>query len=479
MAKLTAIMRTSNDMYFFVAPDGTLLDFSASGPDRTFIPPEQFLGKRVDEVMPPHVSKLTREHLAIVAETGGASQFEYSLDEADGEHHYECRIAPLSPGTLLAFIRDVTRLHAALRAVAESDARFENLFQTAAEGVWVIDRDGNTTMVNEAAAAMLGYSPAEMMGRHMNEFMDPSEHSTAAENMKKRMNGVREHHDFRLRRRDGSELWTIMATSPILDADGEFVGALAMMTDITERKRYEEERQRLLQESQAAVSARDEFLSIASHELRTPVTSLQLAIQALLRAANKAPDRPIESLRPLLNAADAQTHKLSRQIDLLFDVSRIAAGQLALYKTQVDLHEVVTAVVASFAEEVERTGSTLSVHCDAPLIGEWDRDRMEQLLTNLIGNALKYGAGKPIEVWGQRDAERAVIIVRDQGIGIAKEQQSTVFHRFERAVEAAQYRGMGLGLFIVQQIVTTHGGTIELESELGAGSTFTVTLPLG
>src|SRR5690606_37158625 len=102
--------------------------------------------------------------------------------------------------------------------------------------------------------------------------VDPSERSIAADNMQKRRSGVREHHDFRLCRRDGSDLWTIMATSPILDADGEFVGALAMMTDITERKRYEEERQRLLQESQAAVSSRDEFLSIASHELRTPVT---------------------------------------------------------------------------------------------------------------------------------------------------------------------------------------------------------------
>ncbi len=169
--------------------------------------------------------------------------------------------------------------------------------------------------------------------------------------------------------------------------------------------------------------------------------------------------------------------KLSRLIEELLSVSRIQAGRLELVLAEVDLSSVAREVAEHFKQDLARAGSTLSLAAGEPVVGRWDRHRLEQVLTNLIANATKFGAGKPIEVVVTRDGGTARLVVRDHGIGIAPERLPRVFERFERGVSASEYGGMGLGLFIVQQIVAAHGGTVEVESTLGDGATFTVALP--
>jgi signal transduction histidine kinase len=228
----------------------------------------------------------------------------------------------------------------------------------------------------------------------------------------------------------------------------------------------------LYREAREAVAARDVFLSIASHELKTPLTALQLMLQALSRRAPQD-----EWSAPRLALATQQVARLTRLIDSLLDVSRITAGRLVLEREDVELGELVAEVAARFRDESARAGCELRLHLDAKAHGHWDRLRLDQVVSNLITNAIKYGAGAPIECTVDARGADASLRVLDRGIGIAKEDLTRVFERFERAVSPHHYGGLGLGLHIASEIVRAHDGAISVESELGEGAAFLVTLP--
>jgi signal transduction histidine kinase len=245
--------------------------------------------------------------------------------------------------------------------------------------------------------------------------------------------------------------------------------------DVGKRRQAEEE-----------LRLRDEFLSDASHELKTPLTALQLEVQGLVRRVRLSGANPIPAdfIRSRLDSADAQTERLARLINQLLDVTRLTAGRLQLDLEDVDLGEVARTVADQSREPLERGGCVLSLAAEQPVAGRWDRLRLEQLVTNLLANAIKYGAGHPIEMVvsstapADRHAQHARLIVRDHGIGIAPADQERIFERFERAAPEREFGGLGLGLWICGQIARALGGTIAVESQPGAGSTFTVTLPL-
>ncbi|WP_309896018.1 MEDS domain-containing protein [Archangium sp.] len=238
-----------------------------------------------------------------------------------------------------------------------------------------------------------------------------------------------------------------------------------------------EENERLYEEAREAVRTRDDFLSVASHELKTPLTPLHLRLQTLKREAETAAGQvPRERVSQLVEGAEHQLRKLTGLVDDLLDVSRLAAGKLLLRWEDVDLAEVAREVVAGFAQQSEKVGSRVEVEAEVPVMGRWDRLRLEQVVTNLLSNALKYGAGRPVHVKVEGQRERAVLEVRDEGIGIEPEHQARIFGKFERAVSGRHYGGLGLGLFIARQMVEAMEGQIQVESEPGRGSTFRVEL---
>jgi signal transduction histidine kinase len=240
----------------------------------------------------------------------------------------------------------------------------------------------------------------------------------------------------------------------------------------------EGERVRLVGELTEALRARDEFLSIASHELKTPLTALQLQVQSLLRSLRRerADNPSAERVAGKLATVERQVGRLTGLINILLDVSNIMAGRLRMRLEQVDLAEVTRDIVAHLREPVSDAGSTIELTADAPVIGLWDKHRVEGIVTNLLSNAIKYGCGKPIHVSVQATGNSARIEVRDQGIGIAASDHARIFERFERAVPE-QYGGMGMGLWIVRQTAEALGGTVMVKSNIGEGATFTVELP--
>ena len=225
-------------------------------------------------------------------------------------------------------------------------------------------------------------------------------------------------------------------------------------------------------ELQRAVESRDDFLSMASHELRTPTATLRLQFEALRRLVGRGPIAP-DQLLGRLAKSERQVDRLEQLINQLLDVSRLATGRLDLEPSTFDLGELAREVVDRFDE----SGIPVRVDTSGDLVGHWDRFRLDQVLTNLVGNAIKYGRSAPVDLALTSEGDRVRCVVRDRGIGISPAAQSKIFERFERAAPLAKFAGFGLGLWITRQILLRHGTDITVESKLDVGSAFTFELP--
>nr|WP_313403679.1 hybrid sensor histidine kinase/response regulator [Pseudomonas sp.] len=260
--------------------------------------------------------------------------------------------------------------------------------------------------------------------------------------------------------------------------------ALSMQLEVVEAARREQEALLTeLRETQAelqkAVQMRDSFMSIASHELRTPLNGLILDVQLRrLRLEQGRMDAfTADKLREMITRDERQIRSLSRLIDDMLDVSRIRTGKLSVRPEPGDLGVLAGSVVEGLAAQFASAGSHIELQVEGPAPVMMDEFRIEQVLANLLTNALRYGGGKPVSVRVGAAGEQVRAEVRDQGIGISEADQQRVFEQFERVSSADAPQGLGLGLFISEQIVQAHGGRIELSSRLGEGSCFSVVLP--
>lgn len=245
---------------------------------------------------------------------------------------------------------------------------------------------------------------------------------------------------------------------------------LQTVEELAHRAAISLENSRLYRATQDAVHAREEFLAVAAHEIRGPLTSIRLTLE-MLRDGQGPNDKLIDMI------ARAE-RRLARLVDELLDLGRVHGGRLQFVLEEVDLAQVVRDVAARMAPELTKSGSALSIRIDRDAVGTWDRSRVDQIVTNLVSNAIKFGLGKPIEITvGVRDGT-ATLTVTDQGIGIHKEMLEKIFEPFERAVPARHYGGLGLGLYIVRSIVRGLGGTINVRGAPGEGATFEITLPI-
>jgi signal transduction histidine kinase len=229
---------------------------------------------------------------------------------------------------------------------------------------------------------------------------------------------------------------------------------------------------RLFESAREALNSRDEFLAVAAHEIRGPLTSIHLAAQGLLGKSLSA-----EAARTALDVIQCEDRRLGRFVDDLLDLGRARTGQLYLTLQDVDMGTIVRDVVSRMAADCAAAGCAVSVNTDGDLMGHWDAVRLEQVITNLLSNAIKFGPGKPVAITAEAVNSRVRVRVTDQGIGIEPAMLPRIFDRFERAVEARHYGGLGLGLHIAKTIVDGLGGTLVVDSQPGHGATFTLELP--
>jgi PAS domain S-box-containing protein len=253
---------------------------------------------------------------------------------------------------------------------------------------------------------------------------------------------------------------------------------VVLAQDLADRAAVALENGRLLSEALEAVRARDDFLAVAAHELRTPLTSMLLHVQMLGRAAAHR-QLDASTSRRAFAVAEAQARRLSNLIDSMLDVSRFATGQLFINLEEVDITQLLNELLTTLSADFARAGCTVTVNAPEKVVGRWDRGRIEQVLANLLSNAMKFGAGRPIEVDVDATDEAVRIAVRDHGIGISAEDQARIFERFERAVPTRHFGGLGLGLYTGVQILRAHQGSLRVESRQGQGARFVIDLPRG
>ncbi len=485
---------------------------------------EQLIGKTDADVFPKELAEEFRTHDLEVLESGRSLEWEEAMPHDDGPHTYLSVKFPLGDAALPSYslcsistdITERKRMEMAESFLAKASRElvtsldYETTFQNVVERtvplladlciIFALHEDGQ---LHPVAVSDVLPSRAE----HVREFLQrhPLDVSvstvpyrvsrTGQPELSSEMPGFlgqpipEEVQWDALRELEGRPsmyvpLWargrclgvlSLFSTKP---GRGYGPADLALVEELGRRAAFAIDNALLYREAQESIRVRDEFLSIASHELKTPLTSMKLRARQVALSLARHPLGPQlgGKVSSMIETFSDQIQRLAQLVDQLLDVSRINTGRLELHLEQVDLAAVAWGVADRLSEQLKKAGCILELEHEGPVVGEWDRLRLEQVVMNLLTNAMKYGANRPIRMKVCSEGEKARLLVEDCGIGIPKEDQARIFERFERAA-SHNYGGLGLGLFIVRQIVQAHVGRIWVESEPGKGTTFFVELP--
>lgn len=408
-------------------------------------------------------------------------------------------------GVALDLTREVT-LDASRR---DSEAFFQSIIQTVNDGILVNDVDGVIEYANHRLAGFLGTTATAMVGRRIFDYMDDESAAEARENLRRRRAGVEDEFDFRWRRRDGSEFWSIVHAKPLYDADGSHRGSVVAINDITRRKlaedalrqAHDELEQRVIERTEAlqvevlerrraeeqailANRTKSAFLASMSHELRTPLNAILGYSELMSEEMSAAGDSTfLEDLRRIHNAG---AHLLELINDIL-DLSKIEAAKMEIHMERLVVGELVREIDATTMPLALKNDNTLELRCseaaaERTILG--DATKLKQILLNLISNACKFTRKGTVSVSVRIDAvdgvEWLIAEVVDTGVGIPADRLEAIFQAFTQADArvVASYGGTGLGLTISRRLAQMLGGDITVRSEVGVGSTFTLSMPL-
>jgi len=418
-------------------------------------PREELLGKHVWTLFPEAVETLIYTESLKAVQEQQSRQFEVFYPALN--IWFESKIYP-TPEGLTVFSRDITE-----RKQAEAELeRYIAIVTSSDDAIVSKTLDGIITSWNTAAERMFGYTAAEAIGQSITLIVPPELHQEEVDILGKLQRGVQIQHYETVRvRKDGTKVAVSLSISPVKDSTGNIIGAAKIARDITERLELERRK--------------DEFIGIASHELKTPITILKGFIQLLRRKFER---QGLPEAVPTLTQMEAQVVHLTKLIDELLDVSKIQAGRVDYEEEPVDL----AALLRETVELLQASSPTHSLVIRGPhqawMMG--DKDRLSQMLTNLITNAIKYSPqANKVDLSLTASHTIVTLRVRDYGVGIPKAYQRNIYDRFYRVPDRHKAcSGLGLGLYITHKIVKRHGGEITVESEEGKGSTFIVSLPL-
>lgn len=352
----------------------------------------------------------------------------------------------------------------------------------------VEDTEGSILFASKSIRNVFEFEEKDLIGKRIADFV-ASEDRERFHIFHKKLLSQKSHTldsiEVRIQNKSGTWLWMRKDVVYLLK-NSNIEGIAATYQDVTAQKRIDAQRvQSIFEEKKArqlaeeAVRARDEFLSIASHELKTPLTTVIIKLQTTLRniLSQSLANFSGEKLVASLTIAEEQSQRLAKLIADLLNVSLISTGKINLELKRADLNNIVVSVLSHFDEHIKAAGTTLSTIIDKPVIGLWDQVRIEQAVSNLLTNALNYGEGKPVRVAVQQNGNIAFISVTDGGVGIKPADQKVIFQRFKR-VNVKDNNGLGIGLFIVEQIAKAHGGDVQVVSSPGKGAMFTLRLPI-
>jgi PAS domain S-box-containing protein len=476
-----------------LAPDGTMLEANQTALDFAGVTAEDVINRpfwetrwwtrnrrtqeRIREaVMEASHGKFVRFEIDVRGHGGIVAKIDFSLKPLRDESGQIIYLIPEG--------RDITGLRKAEAALLESELRFRSAFELSPTGMALVGLDGRWLEVNRALCEILGYSEGELRKLTFQDITHPDDLEVDLALTRQLFAGEIPSYQMEKRyiRKNGDVTWVLLIVSLISAADGTPLSALSQVVDITARKRAEQETARALELQQAANAElqrfsqwQRDFLSIFTHDFRTPLTVI-LGYSEVLQEQQDLADDAHEFAAIIHDNA----RRLNRMVDNLLDLDRLEAGQKPIRRQPVDLETVLREVAALFHASEATHPIALEIEPNLPYI-TGDRDELARALSNLIENAVKYSpGGGPITLVARQTGDDLHLEVRDQGIGIPESDLEVIFDRYARAERAStrRIRGTGLGLSIVRQIIDAHEGRVWAESGPGAGSTFHVTLPI-
>ncbi len=457
----------------------------------------------LDRVHPDDLLLVNEKIQQVLSQDFKDYHYEARMRHADGSYRWQHvrgfgirRDQDGKVSRMLGIRMDINERKLTEEVLRDSERKYRRIVDTATEGIWVLGSDALTTFVNLRMAEMLGYSYAEMIGHPVTDFMYEGEAHDHLLKTDSRRQGMAESYERRFRHKDGSIIWTLVSATPIFDDEQHFKGALAMMTNITERKLAEEQlrnhkeqleatvQQRTAEllvardAAEAANKAKSQFLANMSHELRTPLNAI-LGFSGLMRLDSQLSIAQRENL-DIINRSGSHLLKL---INDVLEVAKIESGYLNVDIAPFDLGELIRDVTEMMQIRAQEKGLRLILDqtSEFPRYIKSDEARIRQILINLINNAVKFTdqGGVTVRLGVKENAHHHLLIeVEDSGPGIAPEDRTRLFEPFVQLSEDATQRGTGLGLTITRQFVNMLGGSIVVESTLGEGALFRVELPV-
>lgn len=378
--------------------------------------------------------------------------------------------------------QDITEQLQTQNLLMENEARLSFAQEVGKSGAFEWNIKTNEIFWTHEMEAIYGLEPGEFGG--LVESWLKWIHPDDLENLKEEVNAVLKNDkelniQFRIITGKHDVRW-VLARAKMIVEQGGVKKIIGINIDFTEQKNSEQRLKITEANLLHALSVRDEFMAIASHELKTPLTSLKLQSELYQRYVKKGNPSYLEQnkIDEMLEKNLRQIARLTRLVDDMLDISRIRTGKLTLRREICDLSKIVEDVIHRNREQFMNSGSGLpEVKKEFVDCGEWDPFRIEQVVTNIITNAIRYGGGKKIQVRVKNMMDRVRLEVEDQGLGIPPSDQIKIFQRYERGLLSRSVSGLGLGLFISKQIIESHGGNIWVQSEVSNGSTFYVELP--
>lgn len=493
---------------FLLDPNGIIQSWNSGAERMNGYSAQEVIGRHFSLFYTPFdIQRKHPEHeLKIAIEHGRYEEEGWRLRKDGTRFWANVVITPLldESETLIGFAkvtRDLTERKQAEETLKLSEERARRMFEGVKDYAMILlDVEGRVTSWNEGARRIKGYEPNEVIGKYFSIFypeQDVQMGKCEYELKEAIETGRFEDEGWRVRK-DGTKFWASVLITTIYGDRGKALGFTKVTRDMTDRKRADDllkmayanlekrvdERTRALTAANdqllEAVRVRDDFLNIASHELRTPLTPLKLQTQVLIRSVKKKTFTDIdeERLVRIAESCEKAISRLASLVDNLLDVSRISNGKLVLTYETFDLAEMGRDILERYKSDIITSGCKVGYHADQPVIGLFDRLRMEQVFLNLLTNAIKYGDKKPVQITVSSSQQSAIMSFQDSGMGIAKENQERIFEKFERVSSTGTVSGLGLGLYITRQIVGAHGGTLSVESFSKEGSLFKVTVPL-
>jgi len=475
-----ALFNSMTDAIYIVNCSGAILEANRTACGRMGYDHTELLRMTIADLVPPGARSTVNEQLKVSREKGSAL-FETGALTREGHEipvEVHARQIDLEGKEVTLYVsRDLSERRRIEMALRNEEEKYRNLVDLAQEGIWAIDAQGITSFVNPGMARMLGYSPGEMTGRHLFEFMDEKAVGLCREKLSAREKGVRETHEFEFLHAHGGSICTSLSTAPLYDEKGLYCGAVAAVTDITERRERDREILAAREKAEEASRLKSVILANLSHEFRTPLNGI-LGVADILKS-----EVDTEEQREMVELIASSGRRLYKTLDVFMKMAQLAAGELQLALKPLCCSHIVVKTVRDFREAARKKNLSLEVEVlgDTEIMA--DEKALQDIFHNLLDNALKFtNQGKvrvTVEERERRGRPEIAVSVSDTGIGIPPERRGLLFQEFRQLSEGIRrdYEGCGLGLTVAKKTAGLLGGTLTYESGPGAGSVFTVSFP--